>query len=285
VIPLRIADCGLRIPRLRRLARSGRCFPWARLALWTACLLLLWGCGAGGPLSTRPALDAQELIRILQTDDPRVQTLQAFGSLKWDRAGDKGSVDHALMIARPGSMRIEALAPLGGTSMFSMVIRRGEVEMYAPSESRAYRGPASVSILERLFALPLKVNEALGVLCGRVPLCPVERASVSEEAGLVLLDVACQAEGWQERIRLDPARLDPVGLNLLDPSGQVVLSVSWSGYRQFGDTRVPMEIQAEMPMKGSRLNVRLKDVEINAPIPGDKFQIVIPPDIEIKPLT
>jgi outer membrane lipoprotein-sorting protein len=254
------------------------------LAVLAAAALLASGCAPKDLLPIRTTPEPEELIRRLKGEDAKVQTVQTVGSLKWSREGDKGSVDHALLIHRPGSLRLEALSPLG-PAVFSLVIRRGEVEIFAPSESRAYRGPATVQLLERLFALPLAPADALGVICGRVPLCPAERATVQKEGGLWILDLHCRTDGWQQRVRIDSSQGDPVGWNLFDRSGQVILSVVWAGHRKIGDARLPMEIHVEMPQKGNRLDLRLKDPEVNVPVPEDRFRLTIPPGTEIEPLS
>jgi outer membrane lipoprotein-sorting protein len=256
------------------------------LAILAAVALLVPGCASKSllPVFRSAAPDSDELIRRLQSQDGLIQTMQTVGTLKWNREGDKGSVDHALLIHRPGSLRLEALSPLG-PAVFSLVIRRGEVELFAPSDGRTYRGAATVKLLERLFALPMAPADALSVICGQVPLCPAERTTVKRDGGLWILDVDCRGGGLQQRIRVDPAHGDPVGLNLFDPSGQVILSIVWAGHKKVGAARLPMEIQVEMPQKGNRLDLRFKDPEVNVPIPEDRFRITIPQGISVEPLS
>jgi hypothetical protein len=248
-------------------------------------MLALWGCAVPTTLPRTPlSATTDGILKRLQEDDEGVRTMQAFGSLRWSRGGEKGSVDHAIIIRRPDALRLEALTPMG-PALFSLVLRMGKVELFAPSESKVYQGDASVELMERFFALPLKPQEAMAVLCGRVPICAVQRATSRAEGDLLLLDITCQSEGWTQRIRVEPTTQDVVGFNILDPSGDVVFSVNWGDFLEVDGVRLPGEVRAEMPSKGNSLIVRYKDVEVNAPISEERFQLRIPPGTDIRPLS
>ena len=47
---------------------------------------------------------------------------------------------------------------------------------------------------------------------------------------------------------------------------------------------VPNRIRIEMPEKETRLDVKLKEITVNQPLPNDAFQWVPPEGVEIKPL-
>jgi len=47
---------------------------------------------------------------------------------------------------------------------------------------------------------------------------------------------------------------------------------------------VPNRIRIEMPEKETRLDVKLKEIAVNQPLPNDAFQWVPPEGVEIKPL-
>ncbi|OGQ12408.1 MAG: hypothetical protein A2026_08100 [Deltaproteobacteria bacterium RBG_19FT_COMBO_46_12] len=47
---------------------------------------------------------------------------------------------------------------------------------------------------------------------------------------------------------------------------------------------IPNRIRIEMPEKETRLDVKLKEISVNQPLPKDTFQWVTPEGVEIKPL-
>lgn len=249
-------------------------------------ILTLSSVGCSPRVALRPAEmpSAQELLKNLQAEDAKVQTLQAVGSLKWSRQGERQSVEHALLLSRPGSLRLEALSPMG-SSVLSLSIQRGVAEVYVRGENRALRGPASDRMMERLFALPMRVDEVLGVLCGRPPLCPAAAVEARVEAGSWILELDCQDSGLHEQIRVDPAKGDPLSMVILSSSGQVMATVSWSGFRKVGDVRVPTEIRAELPAKASRLELRLRELDPNLAIPDERFKLNIPKETQVEPLS
>lgn len=255
-----------------------------RVVLLATGILVAWGCASRANFTPARIPQVQELLQRLQTEDARLQTLQALGNLKWSRDGEKFSMDHALLLRRPGTLRLEGLSPLG-SAILSFSIQKGEAELFVPGESRALRGPASDQVMERLFSLPMRVEEVIGILCGRPPLCSPGSAQVRAEGGFWILELDCQDSGRHEQIRLDPAQGDPVSMVILSASGEVMATVSWSGFRKVGDVRIPMEIRAELPTKGSRLVLRLKEVDPNLPIPDERFRLNIPSHIRVEPLS
>jgi hypothetical protein len=262
------------------MARLARGLLW----VWASLLLILPGC-ASTAVAPPVSLPLPEyLIKRLEQEDGKVRSLKAWGNIKVTRKGERESADHAILMRRPDALRVEGVSPLG-SSVYSLLILRGEIELFVPSEGKAYRGAATAQVLERLFALPMSPEAALSVLCGRVPLCPVGEATVEKEGALYALEVACEDGGWRQRVRLDPTHLDPVRLSLRDPLGREVLVVAWSGFRSSGDTRIPTEIQVDLPLKGDRLSLRLEDFDVNPQVPEDRFRLIIPPGTKILPLS
>lgn len=252
--------------------------------LGVALILAGLGCTPKAVVSPTPVPSAQELLQRLQAEDSRINTLQAVGSLKWARHGERQSVDQAMVLSRPGNLRLEALSPMG-PSLLSLSITKGVAEVYVPGEGRALRGAASEKIMERLFSLPMKVEEVLGVLCGRPPLCSPASVQAKVEGGVWILELDCQDSGLHEQLRLDPVHGDPLGMVLLSASGQVLANISWSGFQKVKDIRLPTEIRAELPAKASRLELRLKELDPNLFIPEERFRLEIPKEIQVEPLS
>jgi len=268
------------------MSAAGRCIlkSGSRWFWGAALVLALLGCAPKALVRPSVTPSAQELLQRLQAEDSRISTLQAVGSLKWTRQGEKQSVDQALVLSRPGSLRLEALSPMG-PSLLSLSINRGVAEVFVPGEGRALRGAASEKIMERLFALPMKVDQVLGVLCGRPPLCSPASAQAKSEEGVWVLEIECQDSGIHEQLRVDPTHADPLGMVILSSSGQVLANISWSGFRKVKDVRLPTEIRAELPAKASRLELRLKELDPNLVIPEERFKLEIPKEIKVEPLS
>jgi outer membrane lipoprotein-sorting protein len=139
-------------------------------------------------------------------------------------------------------------------------------------------------MMERFFSLPLRTQEALGVLIGKVPLCQGQDNRVYREGDYLLLETICQPDGRIQRIPLDPRTKEPVGFRIHDTSDQEVLVVTWRDFEREGDIRVPTEISVEMPTRGRMLRFRIEDLEINPSIPDERFRLRLPPRIDVQPL-
>lgn len=244
-------------------------------------LLVLGGCAPRQVALPSPLPSADDVIKKIGRADA-VHTLRAWGTSKWKRDNRKGSAEVAIILQRPDRFRLEGLSPLG-SSLYSLVIQGEELLLFVPSEKRVYRGAASPRLMARLFSLPLKAEEALGVLSGRVPLCRGRDKRVYGEGDRLILEMICEPHGWLQKVPLDPRNMDPMGFQLQDPSGQEILVVTWKDFQREGEARVPTEILVEMPSSKHMLRFRIDELEINAPIPQERFQLILPPDTEVQP--
>lgn len=224
----------------------------------------------------------REIAERLKQEDARIDTLRASGVLRWKRGGQRGRAEHAMVLKRPEMLRLEGFTPLG-TSAYSLTIHDGELQLFIPSEARVYQGLASSQSLARFLSLPLEPQQAVSVLCGRVPLCTHDDASVLVEEGWVVLEMVCHS-GWSQRVRLHPAGLDPAAISLLDASGQRVLEVAWDEFRKVGEVRMPTQIRVEMPATGDALSMELEELEVNVPVSESAFRLLVPPGTETSPL-
>ncbi len=224
----------------------------------------------------------KEIAERLDREDAKLGTLRASGVLRWKRGGQKGRAEYAMVLKRPEMLRLDGFTPLG-TSAYSLTMHDGELELFIPSEAKVYQGLASPRSLERFLSLPLEPQQAVGVLCGRVPLCTRDDASVFGEEGWLVLEIVCPS-GWWQRVRLHPAGLDPAAISFLDASGQRVLEIAWSEFRQVGEVRMPTQIRVEMPATGDALSVELEELEVNAAVSENAFRLLLPPGTEISPL-
>lgn len=223
-----------------------------------------------------------EIAERLRQEDAKISTLRAAGVLRWKRGGQRGRAEHAMVLRRPAMLRLEGFTPLG-TSAYSLTIHEGELQLFIPSEARVYQGVASSGSLARLLSLPLEPEQALSVLCGRVPLCAHFDAAILGEEGWVVLEIVCPS-GWSQRIRLHPAGWNPAAISFLDASGQRVLEVAWGDFREVGGLSMPTQIHVEIPGTGDALSMELQELEVNVPVSESVFQLLVPPGTETSPL-
>lgn len=252
--------------------------------LVSGLVMILSGCAAKVPFSAKPLPEASDVLERLKERYSSILSIEASGTLRWIREGEKGSVDHVLLFKKPGSVRLDALSPLG-SSMLSLAIMKGQAEIYVPGERRALRGEASEAVMERIFSLPLTVEEVVGVLCGGPILCEGATAKAKKDGKFWVLELECPASRRYQRLTIDPENEEPLSLVVLSATGDVVASVSWGGYRKAGAIRFPTEIRAEVPSKGNRMELKFKDVELNVPAPEEKFRLNIPQGVTVEPLS
>ena len=131
----------------------------------------------------------------------------------------------------------------------------------------------------------MDVEEIIGIMTGRVPLCGDEKAVVYREAGYIVLNEVCGEPGLRQKIRFDPDRLDPADMRIRSSTGEIQTLVTWDAYGEYDGIRMPTKIHVEIPNQKTELTIRFDNLEINKPLDPDQFQLVLPPGSEIRPLS
>ena len=159
---------------------------------WVVGLALAAGCAAR--TFTPPADAGTPLPDIAQIQSQvfrecsGVRTLQAELGLS-GRAGDQrlGGRVHA-GFARPSSMRLEGVGPLGG-ALFILVTRGDTATLLLSRENRVLRGAGPAQILGRLIGVSLAPADLLAILTGCVMPAPRVSAGRVHGNGIASLDL------------------------------------------------------------------------------------------------
>ena len=240
-----------------------------------------WIKGVKKPIAMR---SLEEITSAIEDRDSKLDTIRGWVKIKWVRDGEKKSADNAVAVQRPDKMRLEGISPLG-TSMYSFVHQNDTVEIFFPSEKRAFRGIGSKQSLERIIPIPMDVEDVIDIMTGRVPLCGDDKAVVYREGGFIVLNEICAESGWRRKIRFEPERLDPADMRIRSSEGDIRTLVTWDAYKEYDGIRMPTKIRVEVPKQKTELIIRFDELEVNKPLDPDQFQLILPPGSEIRPLS
>ena len=195
------------------------------------------------------------------------RTFQTQLSLRGRVSGQRLSGRVVAAFARPASMRLEGLAPIG-QPLFYLVAQSGSGVLLFPRDTRVVRGQAAEAILEALIGVNLAPADLQAILTGCVVQDPKASAGRMHANGLISIDLQDGARlflrrGAQWEVRA--ARRNGWQLEYTTSQSQYPASV-----RLISESTA---IQVD-------LTATLSEVEANINLGDEAFRINIPPDTQ-----
>jgi len=243
------------------------------------CLALIAGCTARQAAIPAPSTaelralpTAADLVRASTARRLAVHSVRAQARLLYTSPAESQRAKQVLLAARPDRLRLEVLSPFG--AVFVMTTRDGVLTAWDRGEATVYRGEASADNLERYAHVDLPISTAVDILLGTPPIDPAADSAVAAEGGRIRL--------WQEhndRIQVTwfTPGLDPISFEEQDMHGHVLLRATFEGYTDVPGGRIPMLISLEQPTLERRIDIELRDPEVNPQLAETAFALETPP--------
>jgi outer membrane lipoprotein-sorting protein len=246
----------------------------AALVLLSAALVS--GCaahvvGKAGRPAGKLAMDSNELVRDLDVRRAEIHSLRAVARMAYHTSETSHRTRQVIVAERPDRLRWEVLSPFG--TAFVLAASNGMIAAYAPGEDKLYRGVATPENLARYANVDLSVPTIVDLLLGTPPLTPGGLMVVSRDGDDVKL--------WQDRDNQVStywfnALLDPVRFERQDNQGHVLLSATFGDSVQIGTVRLPTHLTLDVPVSEQRIDIELRDPEINPELPHNLFVLATP---------
>ncbi|MBF0118740.1 MAG: DUF4292 domain-containing protein [Desulfobacterales bacterium] len=138
------------------------------------------------PQVTHDKLEAEELIKKLNTRNENLKTLKGLGKIKLFSSGKSQSSRCAWIAEIPSKIRFE-IFPIAGQTAMSLA-DDGEW-LYAVNhiEQKYYKNPSKNSNLKRIISLPIKLNEIILYLSGHIYIPKYSSISISKDNNMIIL--------------------------------------------------------------------------------------------------
>lgn len=243
-----------------------------------ALLLVLAGCARVVPPPRQPASeDARRAIALLVARWREFSDLRTRADIHVERGGERQALTGVLLAKAPGSLRFEALSPLGHPLLL-VTIHDGQLTAYNVASNEALIGPATADTAARLLNLPFDPDDLLGVLVGRaVPPRDLRVAEVlpPDEHGrsLELIGAVHRQRIWMNfdngvvsQLEITGGRYEARVTYLRDPDGRP------AGFDLSA---------AQAYLTGS---VRYRDPVFDGGIEADRFRFTVPESAKIERL-
>jgi len=247
---------------------------------------------------------AQELIDFVNTQAGKIQTMQAtvdidtsVGGEKKGRVTEYQEIRGYVLARKPAMLRMIGLMPIVRNRAFDMVSDGRNFKLWIPPKNRFIIGrndvetPNATQSLQNL--RPQHIYDAL-LLRHIDPL--TEIAVMENEAGSTtdakghkvlradyIIDIIHTGSSPYLDRKIVFSRVDllPHKQLLYDNDGNVITIATYEGYREDNGVNFPWQIEISRPQEEYDITLKIVKLELNLPLPGDKFVLEQPPGVEV----
>lgn len=248
-----------------------------RLAMLMVSVVVLGGCTVRqearprqvtGPSALPPLSD---VMRAVEARRGTIQSMRAVARMRYTSPSESRRAKQIIIAERPDRLRLEVLSPFG--AVFVLAANGGMLAAYSSDDATVYRGEASAENLARYVGVDLPITIAVDLLLGTPPLDTGEDGVVSlSEQGVQLWQTG--ARGVQ--VTWFTALLEPIRYEQQDEDGYVRLRATFDGYATVDGTRLPTLLDLELPPSDERIEIMLRDPEVNPVLARSVFALETP---------
>jgi hypothetical protein len=232
------------------------------------------------PVAITPATTA--MIAALADRERSLHSIQSGAIMDYSATdGHHFRTHEEIALARPASMRVEAIAPFGATMVLA-ADDAGRLMIFDPGKNVLMSGGANAATLERYVRIPLEPPAAVDLLMGLAP-DPSQLSappdSVTDTDGMTVVTWRT-ADGGRRELGFAGGQLAMVRER--DKAGAQRYDVRYSDWRDAGGVNFPHKVQAGFP--GSNLTLRYNAPALNptlapalfvlTPAPGTRMIII-----------
>jgi outer membrane lipoprotein-sorting protein len=248
-------------------------------------VVALAGCPPPKPVERLyPPPTAQELYDHLVKRRAALKSLRA--ETRVDHMGEGSErikVTVAMLVERGGKLRFEFEAPIGGSTLATLVSDGTTFQLLDSKNNRFLEGPAKACNVARLIRITMEPEDIIDALTGSAPLAG-EPSGAEWDNGRERLELKL-ADGSSERIWLDARNKswDVLAAERTSASGQLMWKLSHSDFSDRGSgIRLPARTDLQQPPRADA-RIKFRDVEINVTPPANAFKLPPPAKIPVEP--
>ena len=217
------------------------------------------------------------MLAALADRERSLHSIQTGAIMEYSAAdGHHFRTHEEIALARPASMRVEAVAPFGATMVLA-ANDAGRLMIFDPSKNVLMSGNANAATLERFVRIPLEPRSGRSAYGPRTDPAqlstPPDSVSDSEGMTVALWHIG---DGGTRELGFAGGQLAMVRER--DKAGAQRYAVRYSDWRDAGGTNFPHELEADFPT--SRITLRYEAPALNptlvpalfvlTPAPGTK---------------
>lgn len=247
-----------------------------RVAVGASLLLTLAACAPRSatppPAPTGELPPESELVDSLLARRAAIRGLRALARTTYTAPSESRGVRQLIVVERPDRLRLEILSPFGVA--FVLTTADGALSAYDGDEGTFYRGAATAENLARYTQVGLPAQVAVDILLGTPPFAQSGSGVVSSDAGRIKL---WQETGSRVHVTWFTETLEPARYEQRDDEGHVLIRASFAEFAELERLRVPTRLAIDLPASQQRIDIALREPELNPPVPDSIFALAMPP--------
>lgn len=238
-----------------------------RRVLW---VLLAAGC-ASAPVATGPAPEPSALYEQVRAAHKGPSTMSCDAKAFVQAPQNSGRYELHVAVARPDSIRIEALTPVGDPAAV-LVATGGRFALMDLRSNVFYRGPATAQNLARLLPVALRPEELVAVLTGGIPELPGAQPKSSRREGDATV-LTFESGGTVQAVTLGA---DLRVLQIRRTSGADKLLWGIKLDQPDDASGLPLLLQFTAPQVKTQVDLRLRNLTTGKEPPKTAFELSVP---------
>ena len=244
------------------------------------------------------SLEAEKIISTIENQNLKLKTFKGVGNIKFRRNKKKDVAGRIAWIASaPDRIRI-VLSSVSGQPMVSVASDGQWLYLNSHSSGEFYRKPATASSMKRLLTVPVKTEDMVDILAGRVPIhsyasvvltdnrsyvynteghrVPTQNGSEGSRQNGYVLVLKKKWGDILEKIYLDEKKKNVQKVEMFNPSGTLAYRVEFDGMRVIEGYRIPSRLRVSNN-DGSDFHLDVDRYWVDAVAPPSVF-VLTPPE-------
>jgi len=289
-----------------------RQFPRYRALVAIAILVPLTGClfrsrKVERQVSTAPLKSATqaELINYTDTQAAKIQSMQAtvdidasVGGVKKGRVTDYQQIRGYVLARKPAMLRMIGLLPVVRNQAFDMVSDGRDFKLWIPSKNRFVVGRNDVEtqnpeqplenlrpqdIYDALLLREVNPENEIAVMENSFEIVTDAKHHQVEQPDYEIEIIRKGEQGWYLERKIVFSRTDllPHRQSIWDQNGNLVTDSRYENYKDHDGVKFPSQIEIWWPQQEYDITLTIIKLQLNEPLPDDKFALAPPPGAQV----
>jgi len=247
----------------------------------------------------------QELIDYINTQAAKIQSMQAtvdidttVGGVKKGKVTDYQEIRGYVLARKPAMLRMIGLMPIVRNKAFDMVSDGQSFKLWIPTKNRFMIGRNDVEahnpaqpmeglrpqhIYDALLLRRIDPQNEIAVMENETEIVTDAKSHKVSRAEYVIDVIHKDEQGWVLSRKIVFSRLDllPHRQLLYDAAGNVSTNALYWNYKEENGIEFPWQIEIARPQEEYDITLNIIKLDLNQPLPDDKFILEQPPGAEV----
>jgi outer membrane lipoprotein-sorting protein len=246
-----------------------------------------------------------ELIDYINSQAAKIKTMEATVDIDTSVGGEKkGTItDYKqirgyVLVRKPAMLRMIGLLPIVRSRAFDMVSDGREFKLWIPPKNRFVIGRNDIEshnirqplenlrpqvIYDALLLKPIDQESEIAVMENNTENVTDSKGHRIEQPDYVLDVIRKGKNGWYISRKIVFSRTDlfPDRQMSYDENGELATDTRYSVYKDYNGVSFPSKIEIKRPQEEYDITLTIVKLELNQPLPDDKFALEQPPGAEV----